>query len=80
MALYNHLIEKVETANAFFILLLFEIIIDIIKIVIKRLDFSVLIAPQNDAKPIVSRPVILRNCFAPHFPTYRHNYKFGSVL
>ena len=51
-----------------------------IKIVIKRLDFSVLIAPQNDAKPVVSASVILRNCFAPHFPTYRHNYKHGSVL
>ncbi len=35
---------------------------DTMKIVINRLDFSVLIAPQNDAKLVVSRPVILRNC------------------
>lgn len=32
---------------------------DKIKIVINRLDFSVLIAPQNDAKLVVSRQVIL---------------------
>ena len=34
--------------------------LDTIKIVIKRLDFSVLIAPQNDAKLIVPCHVTLR--------------------